>query len=164
MTSSFKLCTSGERRCQPETIREAWYCQVHHSTFRLEAIAGELGISPSALSDAVNPNGDGSLLAARHHEPVLELTPDNTAVMAFYGRRRGEVVIKLPSGGTQVDATTATVVREFGEFLTKHAEARGDRQVTAQEASEIEVEGNQAIRAIVTIIEDAKREAAGGER
>jgi hypothetical protein len=164
MTSSFKLCTTGRERCQPETLREALYCQVHHSALRLEALAGELGISPSALSDAVNPHGDGSMLAAKHHERVLALTPDNTAVMAFYARTRGEVVIKLPAAGAQVDAATAAVVREFGEFLTTHATARGDRVVTRHEAAQIALEGNEAIQAIVSIIEDARREAEKGGR
>jgi hypothetical protein len=162
MTSSFKLCTSGDRRCQPENAREAWYCQVHHSAVRLEQIAGVIGISPSSLADAVNPNGDSSLLAAKHHDHVLEVTRDNLAVMAFYAKSRGEVVIKLPIGGEAVDATTAAVVREFGEFLTTHAAAHADRRITAREAIEVEIEGSQAIKAIVTIIEAAKREAETG--
>jgi hypothetical protein len=158
MTSSFKLCTSGQQRCQPETARQAWYCQVHHSKKRLEQIAGEIGISPSALSDAVNPDGDGSMLAARHHETVLRLTSDNLALVGYYARAQHAVVYALPSVD-QADAQTAKVVREFGEFLTKHADAHADHRVTTREAIEIELEGQQAITAIVAAIEDAKREA-----
>lgn len=160
MTSSFKLCTSGKRRCQPATEREAWYCQVHHSKeIRPEAIAAGLGISPTALSDAVNPDGDGSMLAARHHARVLYLTAANLAVLTFYARLQSAVVFPLPDVAAAADAHTAQVVREFGEFLTKTAEAHADRHLTEGEAREIEIEGQQAITAIVTIIEDAKREA-----
>jgi hypothetical protein len=161
MTFSSKECTP-TNRCQATTAREAWYCQVHHSHQRLDAIARLLGMSASSLSDAVNPNDDGSMLAARHHAPVLELTPDNLAVLNFYARKQNAVVYALPS--STVDATTAKVVREFGEMLTKHAEAYADRAISNQEAEAIRREGEEAIAAIVALMAEAERDAASGAK
>lgn len=158
MTSTPKRCKAGHR-CQPVTLREALYCQVHHSELRLDAIARHLGISASTLADAVNPDGDGSMLAPKHYEPLLALTADNLAVVAFLASRQHAVVYAMPNGEAS-DLHLAAVVREFGEFLTRHAEARADRAITAIEATEIEREGQDAIRAIVTVIDEAKREAA----
>lgn len=159
MTSSFKLCTSGQQRCAPENEREAWHCQVHHSKMRCESIADHIGISYTALTDAVNPHKDNSPLAARHHAAVLELTADNLAVVSYYAKLQHAVVYALPKAGVVSDSNTAAVVREFGEFLTKLADARGDRKVTTKEAAEVRIEGEQAIAAIVAIIDEADREA-----
>jgi hypothetical protein len=160
MTSSFKLCTSGERRCEPETAREAWHCQVHHSKIRTEQIADALKISPTALSDAVNPHADGSLLAARHHEHVLTLTPDNMAVMHYYAYTRGEIITKLPVVGESANADVARVVREFGELLTEQAKADGDQKISADEDAKVEREGYQAIAAIVSLVNANKARRA----
>jgi len=157
MTESPKRCTGGQR-CQPVTLREALYCQVHHSTVRLDAIARQLGISAATLADAVNPDGDGSMLAAKHYDTLLSLTPDNLALTGYMARRQRALVYALPAEGA-ADTQTAKVVMEFGEFLTRHAEARADRAVTAKEAGEIEIEGRQAIAAILALIDDAKRES-----
>lgn len=166
MNSSFKLCTSGALRCQPDPDRprEAWHCQVHHNkSIRSEQIADAIGISVTALCDAVNPNGDGSMLAAKHHARVLALTPDNTAVMLFYAQARGEVVTKLPTPGGCVDTDVARVVSEFGELLTEQAKADGDRKITPEEFARVEREGYQAMAAIVSLVNANKARRAKGD-
>jgi hypothetical protein len=158
MTSTPKRCKAGQR-CQPVTLREALYCQVHHSELRLDAIARHLALNAGTLADAVNPDGDGSILASKHYQPLLELTRDNLSVVAFLASLQRAVVYAMPTGdGT--DMHLADVVREFGEFLTRHAEARAVRGINITEAAEIEREGQDAIRAILTVIDEAKREAA----
>jgi len=158
VTSTPKLCRAGHR-CQPVTLREALYCQVHHSEMRLDAIARHLGISASTLADSVNPDGDGSILASKHYAALLELTRDNLSVVAFLASLQHAVVHAMPSGDA-TDIHIADVVREFGEFLTRHAEARADRVIGTTEAEEIEREGQDAIKAILKVVDGAKREAA----
>ncbi len=160
MTQSPKQCRAGHS-CQPRTLREAWYCQIHHSAMRLDEIARFLGIKASTLADAVNPDGDGSMLAASHHERALELTPDNHAVARYVAGLGGAVVFILPAEVT-IDESTAKVVKEFGEMLTKHAEARADKVMTRLEAAAFRVEAEQSIAATMALVHAAEREAELG--
>lgn len=161
MTESLKHCTSG-RRCEPQTLREALYCQSHHSVMRLDEIARRLGMSANSLADAVNPFGDGSILAAKHFERLIELTRDNIALARFISRECGAVVYVLPT--VSISATTAKVIKEFGEMLTRHAEAVDDRAISRLEAAAIEKEAEEAIAAIMALVAEAKREAETGEQ
>lgn len=156
MTRSPRLCRAGER-CQPVTLREALHCQVHHSAIRLDEIARHLGIAASTLANAVNPDDDTSLLAPRHYERLLGLTPDNLALVAFLAHVQHAVVYPVPHG--EVEAQTAATVKEFGELLTAHAQAHADHRLTRAEADEIGRQGHEAITAIAALLDDAARRA-----
>lgn len=157
MTRSTKDCTSG-KRCEPVTPREAWYCQVHHTAgVRLDDIAATLEMRADTLAAMVNPHGNGSILPARYHEQVLALTSANLAVLTFYARVQGAVVYR-PSMDTPL-AQVAAAVREFGDLLSTTASAHSDGAMTPHEAVAIARDGEEAVHAILAIVDDARKRA-----
>lgn len=161
VTRSTKDCTGGQR-CEPTTAREAWYCQCHHCKgVRLDDVAAALDMRADTLAKMVNPHATGSILPATHHEKVLALTAGNLAVLTYYARLQGAVVYRH-AAQTQL-AQVAAAVREFGDLLTTTASAHADNAMTDDEAAAIAREGEQAVHAILALVDDARRRVAARE-
>lgn len=155
MTNSPKSCRSGQT-CEPETLREALHCQVHHShELGCKQIAERLGMGAGTLSDFVNPDEAGSWLNTRHLPGLLQSTPSNYAVNRYLASLQNLVLMPLPAV-TQL-AETGRMVSEFGELLSTLAIAQEDQRITPQEATRIAEEGQQAIAAIAAVMDDARR-------
>lgn len=155
MTTSTKACTHGQI-CAPASDREAWHCQVHHAPeIRVDELARRLGMRDDTLSRMVDPNSKSSMLPARHHARVLQLTRSNLAVVTFYAQLQGVIVYRASSESEL--AVTAAAVKSFGDLLTTTAEAHADGEMTDAEAECIARRGQLAAAKILAVVEDARQ-------
>lgn len=164
MTTSTKSCIGG-LPCEPVTDREAWHCQVHHTPgIRVDEIAQRLGMRADTLSRMVDPNSKSSMLPARHHARVLQLTRSNLAVVTYYAHLQAVIVYRATSESEL--AATAAAVKSFGDLLTSTAEAHADGHMTEAEADCIARRGELAAAKILAVVDDARRRVnrAGVER
>jgi len=156
MMNSPKICIGGEH-CEPAGLKEAMSCALQHDPergSRIEVVAAILDIKPGTLRDGINPN-EPDWLAPKHYDTVAICTADHPVIAKHFAHRQGGFFYKV-SGSSSFDQTTATSVREFGEFL----QSLVNGPVTPAHLDRITKEGTEAMAAIKAAIDSAVLRAA----
>lgn len=156
MTNSRKACRNGAK-CEPANEREARHCQMMHSALDADALAERCGVNPATYRNWANTDRDDQI-PSRHYVPILSFTADNLALITYWARLQGVVVFRAPANVAQM-AQVADAVREFGDLLTTTAEANSDGSIDMREAEKIKREGEQAVAAILSLVDDSCRRA-----
>ena len=138
MTRGRKACKGGDR-CTPRTLAEAIYCCVFHSALDVETIAERLGVTPSYLRNAANPDRDDIAFQSRHLIPLMLVT-NNKLPLHFMAIQVNALVVEMPavpeSDESILAAFVATTSR-LGEDGARIQRALADHQISADEADEI---------------------------
>lgn len=152
MTHGRKACRSGDR-CAPTTLADALYCAAHHSTPTMTAIAAALGVRPSYLADASNPDRDDTHFQARWLVPLMQVT-DNLAPLRFLAAAMRCVLVPLPVTPATTDgvyqAFTAAV-SEIGEDGAAIQLALADGHITIAEAERVLAELDDTTQALIGV-------------
>lgn len=134
------------------------------------------GLSPEQIADVLGrpyatmmselSRQPGHKLGAETLLALMKAT-DGRAPMHQMARELHGLFVELPpavTGDHEVTRGLVTCIREFGEFAAQVARALEDGTVTAEELERINVEGQQAMTAILRVMELARlaRNASGG--
>lgn len=129
----------------------ALHTTIHDSKLPTKSIAHLAGVSYQFLASCALESTTDTL-PWRRLFAVLEACDDLTFV-AFLASLQRSAVYRLPEiSGVGDPRQTATVMREFAEFLQAGAAALDDGQVTPEEFARIEREGHDVVRAVLETI------------
>lgn len=130
----------------PETLREALYPLVHHSPLSVEQQADQLGLSPSYIYNAANPNldNDGFHYQLRHLVPHTKLT-GNTVVVDFIERQLGRVAVPVqdsiaPLSPDHARMDLLAITKELGDVASVMQASLADDALTAAEGRKVRKE------------------------
>lgn len=145
----------------PATWKEALHVSVHRSEQPAKAIADALGISRSLLDKACDEQQADNL--SSRHLPALAAATSDLTWLDFLEAKAGRSAFRLPAVNALCSVQTVGALREFSEFLTTVTEAVADGSVSAEDAARIEREGHEAIAAIHTVMETARRQRVAAD-
>jgi hypothetical protein len=156
--NSPKVCTSGQH-CETVGLKEAISCGAEHDPVKgtqVAVIAATLDIKPGTLRDGINPN-EPDWLSMRHLDTVAICTASHPVIAKHFAKLQGGFFYTVT--GSNFDQTTATSVREFGEFL----QSLVNGAMTPANLERIRKEGTEAMAAIKAAIDSAELRAAVGK-
>jgi hypothetical protein len=92
--------------------------------------------------------------AERRGRDKLALAP-----LYWLNMEHGIVAIKMPalSGETQISASLISCIKEFAELAAATSDAIADNRISTNERRHIEAEGEEAVRAIFTLLYIVKK-------
>ncbi len=145
----------------PDTLKQALYRLVHQSSLTVEQQAEQLGLSPSYVYNAANPNLDET-----HHYQLRHLIPHTTltrnlCVVDFIEQQLGRVAVPVVQ---QMDLFRSTAVRidllsvatEFGEAAASLKRGLADGNLTPTETKLFRKELWDLIREAVLVYQETK--------
>lgn len=133
-----------------ERLKEALHTSAFESQKPAKAIAVETGITYEALQKFCS-TFDPSHLPSRRF-PAFVQAIDNYAILDLLEELAGRIAFTLPQSGG-IGKSTGHATKEFGEFL----EAVADADMTPETAERVVREGEDVIRAVAAVVEQAKR-------
>lgn len=150
-----------------ETVQDAVRLTVYESRDAAEqrmapkAIAQGMNVPASILYDIADDTRERKLRA--EEVPSLILTTKNYLVLDVLERAVGRVGVKLPQGDAVTLAQSSVVIKEFGQFLEKLAEAAPDGY-SKSEARRVRAEGEQVVSLILGLVKEVESQAKAGRR
>lgn len=144
----------------PDTLRQALYQLVHQSTLTVEQQADQLGLSPSYIYNAANPNLDDAFhYQLRHLIPHTKLT-GNPCVVNFIEQQLGRVAVPVVQqmelyrpASMRIDLLG--VATEFGEAAAALKKALADGKMTPAETKRFRKELWDVIQEAVLVYQEA---------
>ena len=163
MLNSAEACRGGYP-CDLTDLKEAAHCGTYHGPdgSQVKRIAAAIGIQPRTLSDQLNPN-EPDQPTVKTLEAIAAFTASHPTITRYFGALQGGLLVYRVPQGTAFDTTTASSVREFGEFL--QAVATKGNVLTPSTVRRIRKEGEDALRAIKAALEHIEQlaKAAGAK-
>ncbi len=138
-------------------IQQALHALVRDSKHPAKKIAAESGVSYGYLMKAADEMQPEFHLQAKLVAPLTNAA-ENDVVIQQIAQECGGVFVRLHANDSH-DALTAKTVIEFGEYLTRLAEANADGVITRAEVAGLEVEGNDVIVSILAQLKKLKADA-----
>ncbi len=154
MLNSPKTCMAGQS-CETVGLKEAISCGAQHDPDKgtqVEVIAATLDIKAGTLRDGINPN-EPDWLSMKHLDTVAICTANHPVIARHFAKLQGGFFYKV--AGSNFDQSTATSVREFGEFLQSLVSG----PVTPANLERIRKEGTDAMAAIKAAMDSAELRA-----
>jgi hypothetical protein len=147
-----------------KTLTDCLYDTIHQSNKSIEVIAEEIGVSSSYLYNSARPDQEDSDTGTGCRFPLKKLIPlvrstRNYCTLDHIENALGRVAITIPTGNESLDGIyklTMQAVQEFGELMSEVSKSVTDGRLKSRERERIELEGYEAIQAIVALIEAVK--------
>lgn len=145
----------------PDTLKQSLYQLVHQSPLSVEQQAEQLGLSPSYVYNAANPNLDETFhYQLRHLIPHSKLTR-NLCVVDFIEQQLGRVAVPVVQ---QLDLYRPASMRidllgvatEFGEAAAALRKGLTDGKMTPAETKRFRKELWDVIREAVLVFHESK--------
>lgn len=121
-----------------------------------EAVARRMGIGTSSLYRW----GESQAIPLDRLVQFTLISRDLRPLQALC-RLAGGTFVPVPGDGSTLDQAAMAAIKEFGAFLEAQAKAILDGKVTDRELARIEREGEDAILAIVAIVEHTRQISRG---
>jgi hypothetical protein len=142
-----------------EPIRAAIRDAISSNPLRLkgEAIALRMGVSTARLY-GWGEHGQKDIPLWRLIQFVT--ITGALAPLAAVARMCSCVVMPIPGvAGNENESAAVAVLKEFSDLMQEHAADMADGKISSAELARIEREGNEAMRAVVRLIEAARAKA-----
>lgn len=157
MLNSADACRGGFP-CDITGLKEAMSCGAYHGPegSLVGPIASVIDIKRRTFCDQLNPS-EPDWPAAKHLDVIAKFTAAHPVIARHVARLQGGFFYRVPAGAG-FDKTTATSVREFGEFL--QAIASGTELLTPSKLAQVRKEGAEAMAAIKASMDVIEKRAA----
>lgn len=166
MLENPRNCKSGQQRCEPASLREWFYCAVHHAPngSTPQQIADALQWPLHRLIAAVDPARLDRPLPVEAFAPVLRAT-DQLGPFRFLAMDLKHGIFALPTVGaaqTEINLRLLRVLKELGELSAKLEVIQADGRIDSDEGRQALDELRDLLEAVIALqaaIAEASREA-----
>lgn len=151
---------------EARSLKDALYKTIHNCKLPIEALAEEVGMAASYLYRSALPDPDtdgtdasGVRFPLKKVIPLIRATGD-FQVMDYLERTLGRVAVVVKADGEKSTAALANqaifAAAEFGDLMREINHSLGDGKLTQDERDRIQVEGWEAVIAIVQLLKSCE--------